>query len=235
MELKDSLEKHGQTYPIHRSKFGLILDGWKRNQELAMLGIKPDITDHPEIATVEQYLEWQEEHLPIFYKGEKLRNYIEVRGAEFSKAGMKPTQIEKALSLLTGTSIRQIQRLLPVEYKNTNMSHTEPNDDICHHTPESSDPVLSGEYDFLTQKDKAVLSRAFKKDARLEEVIRNIREHDKTVKGTLPTLRAGTSELISVLMQRAENSKFTELQLRDLGTVVAMEKEAIQEGDNMNE
>jgi len=202
--LIESLKRYGQTYEIHRCRINgktMILDGFKKLEELAKLEIKANITDHPEISTIEGYLEWQSKHLPVHLSPKGLRRYVEIRGKEFLKLGVSKGQITKQLAMLTGRGIRQIQRLLPDECKDV---------DKCPHGREHTSIGiydLKSEYSFI---DRKFIYEVYKKLGQKDtnKLLDIVRDHYVSIKGNRDLSQARPDELIEVLLQKSEEPNF---------------------------
>lgn len=110
-QLVESLKKYGQTYEIHRCKFG-ILDGYKRQEALVDI-TKPRIIDHPDIKTVEEYNDWIQAHLPLKLSQKEKKIYAIKRAKEYTTVGFTSGQYIPILGKLLQCSERQIRRYLP--------------------------------------------------------------------------------------------------------------------------
>lgn len=114
-QLVESLKKYGQTYEIHRCKFG-ILDGYKRLEALVDI-TKPRIIDHPEIKTVEEYNDWIQAHLPPKLSPKEKQTYAIKRAKEYMADGLTSGQYIPILAKFLQCSERQVRRYLPDDLK----------------------------------------------------------------------------------------------------------------------
>jgi len=122
-ELEDSLAKHGQQYPIHRSKFGVI-DGYKRC--MALVG-EPGVVyiDHPEVQTVEEHLELMGSLQPVRMSSKDRGEYLLIRAKELAKLGIQPEKLVSVLAKLVHLTPRQVRFYLPDEFKDARKRHEE--------------------------------------------------------------------------------------------------------------
>lgn len=206
-QMKKSIKEYGQTYEVHRSKFG-ILDGQKRLE--AMIDKNPKIVDHPEIKTIEQHIAWQMAHLPPRLTARDKRHYAPAYGEIYLRAGFPASRIPGIVARLLHCSERHARRYLPDHLKD--VKHSSATGQMS-----SSKTVLiphPGEFlSFFA--GKSIWARIYRKlgEKLFEEFTNTIENHARGIrldKGKALT-NADLSELLEVAYARLEEAEFSGL------------------------
>jgi hypothetical protein len=158
--LIESMEKYGQTYKIHESKFG-ILDGFKREEAAFQLDKKPLKVFHPEIETIDQHLDWQLRHLPLRLTPAEKKKWAKIYARVYAEAGVKPGMIVHMVACLLRTTDRHARNLLPDEYKD--MSQSRSGGKISSGKPKALPLGFRRDFDFLSAREMATIQRLYKR------------------------------------------------------------------------
>ncbi len=175
-QLVESLKKYGQTYEVHRCKFG-ILDGYKRQEALVDI-TKPRIIDHPDIKTVEEYNDWIQAHLPLKLSPKEKQTYAIKRAKEYTIVGFTSGQYIPILAKLLQCSERQIRNYLPDEVKEATGPKSEVNGKISI----SNGLLPRDDYDFLDKVLWIRVKKEVKNDKNLYNLLDAVKTHFQTLR-----------------------------------------------------
>jgi len=203
-KLRESLDKHGQQYPIHRCKFGII-DGYKKAELL--VGEEAKFVDHPEIETIEQYIDFLKTMQPVIMTAGERRKYIKIRGRELRASDISAGEVIDILKALTGASERTIYRHLPeeakLEYKRLSNDKLGKKRDISN-TKLGLISKIRAQFDWLDSED---IQKGLEDPLHL---LRLTKQHYESLKAK-PTVKASVPELMSVLYAKLEEAGFPRL------------------------
>lgn len=211
--LQKSLKKHGQQYPIHRCKFGII-DGYKRSELLveeqpSILDKTSRFIDHPEIETIEEYLGLIDSMQPVQMTSKEKHHYIEVRSKELKSKGVSAKNIIKILKRITGLSERQIYRIIPndikLEYKRlTNVNLAE--ERKISFSKQKLISEIRSKYQFL---DEVAILKALNKN-NLLPLLNAVAGHFTSIKKR-EVLSGSIDQLLEVTYSKLEENNFSKL------------------------
>ncbi|MCJ7430301.1 hypothetical protein MUO83_03670 [Candidatus Bathyarchaeota archaeon] len=204
-QLVESLKKYGQTYEIHRCKFG-ILDGYKRQEALVDIA-KSRIIDHPDIKTVEEYNDWIQAHLPPKLSPKEKQTYAVKRAREYTAVGLTSGQYIPILAKLLQCTEHQIRKYLPTELKRDYSEKSQ--DQIGQKSNSPLIPQPPEKYRFVDGPLWAYLYRKLG-SKKLLEALDDIDRHYVGLKSK-PTITASVEELFEVLYARLEKANFPKL------------------------
>lgn len=181
--LIESMEKYGQTYAIHRSKFG-ILDGFKREEAAVLLDLdgkpvkKPKEVFHSEIETIDQHLDWQLRHLPLRLTPAEKKKWAKIYARVYAEAGVKPGMITHMVACLLRISNRRARDLLPDEYKDMSQSRSGGKNSAGRFKPKILPRNFRREFDFLSTQEIATIQKLYKRAGkRVIDLCYSIKEH----------------------------------------------------------
>lgn len=175
--LTESMEKYGQTYPIHRSKFG-ILDGFKREEAAFHLDKKRIEVFHPEIETIDQHLDWQLRHLPLRLTPVEKKKWAKVYARNYAKAGVEPGMIVHMVACLLRITHRHARNLLPDKYKDMSQSRSGGKISSGRLKPKALPPNFRRDFDFLSAQEMATIQKLYKKAGKkVIDLCYSIKEH----------------------------------------------------------